>query len=560
MPNYVIRSLLDLVEDEELVLPAMQRPFVWSQERILNLMDSLMRMFPLGAILTWRTDEAQRYRRFSRDVSSDETPLFNYRKPERRKQLLYVLDGQQRLTSLYIASKGTLDNLPLYLDVLSGRRGDQDPGERYYDFRFMADTEAEKLNREPDNGGRQYFIEFSHFLKLDPVRAAGAADAYIDELDLEGDDRQQLRDTFNRAANVLVSEIPLRVHVIDEQGLTKTPISEILEIFVRINSGGLTLQKSDLLMSLLDLKWNDIQPALLEVAHKVSRQAPLEVTRDMILKTALLSIGEDSRFDKLVRDRDRIQQIAPALQDAVPNVERGWMQLATMLKQDCRILSPRFFRQATNALLPFAVYLTNNIGLSPAGRKKVVTGVYLALMSTIFGGAEARTGRFSRDLCREAGEFPLEELAELVSQKRHISSLDQLLANHLDLALNIAQGGVVLDGNPDELERDHIFPKSCLYDDPEVPNELVNHYANFHFLRKADNRNKLAKPPHEWFREPGKGVDSYTDSDMEERLLTWDLVEEGSFKKLVELRGQKIRDKAIELFGTTATEFDALLS
>ncbi len=127
----------------------------------------------------------------------------------------------------------------------------------------------------------------------------------------------------------------------------------------------------------------------------------------------------------------------------------------------------------------------------------------------------------------------------------------------MDLALNIAHGGITVDGNPDALERDHIFPKARLRD-AGVPEEQINHYANFHFLRGKDNRNKTDKPPHKWFAEPGGDAPAYTEQDMAERLLSWDLVQEGMFPSLLEERSGRIREAALRLFDMPAVEFDAL--
>ena len=81
--------------------------------------------------------------------------------------------------------------------------------------------------------------------------------------------------------------------------------------------------------------------------------------------------------------------------------------------------------------------------------------------------------------------------------------------------------------------------------------------ANFHFLRANDNANKSDRPPHEWFRKPGTSS-PYTEKDLEERLLSWDLLEPGQFEVMLEERSKSIREKAASLFGITESEFDAL--
>ncbi|TNF24072.1 MAG: DUF262 domain-containing protein [Deltaproteobacteria bacterium] len=559
MKSMVIRTLIQMVDDRELVLPAMQRPFVWQEERILRLMDSLMRLFPLGSLLVWDTEEAQRYRPFTKDVFTGDKAIINFPTADGQRRLKYVLDGQQRLTSMYIALRGSLDHRRAYLDVLSGSSDHKDPGDMYYDFRFLAGTEVTQLNAEVDEHGqvKHRFILFEDLASIDPTRALNYAFTLASELSLDEARRTRLMDTVNRAAAVVRSEKPLQVIVIDEYGQTHTPIEEILEVFVRVNSGGLVLQKSDLLMSLLDLSWNDVQPALLKVAHEASALSPVPIDRDMVLKSTLLLIGEDSRFDRLVSDRDRVRDIAPRLEGALELLGPAWNRLAVLLRDRCRIYSPRFFRRATNTLLPFVVHLARNPEPNQAENKRLVTGLYIALMGGVFSGAEARMGSFTRRHCHGQGPFPLEALARETAYHRPITTLEQLLNAHVDLALNIAHGGITVDGNPDALERDHIFPKARLRD-AGVSEEQINHYANFHFLRGKDNRNKTDKPPHKWFAEPGGDAPAYTEQDMAERLLSWDLVQEGMFPTLIEERSSRIREAALRLFDLPAAEFDAL--
>jgi hypothetical protein len=144
-----------------------------------------------------------------------------------------------------------------------------------------------------------------------------------------------------------------------------------------------------------------------------------------------------------------------------------------------------------------------------------------------------------------------------VKREYGIKSLDDLLRRHLDLALNIAHGGITLDKNPEQLQRDHIFPKSRL-EKAGYSYDKINHYANFHFLRGVDNLNKLDKPPHEWFRNPGNDAPPYSQTDLDERLLTWDDLEPGHFDMMLERRGSAIRQKAQDFFHVTETQFNAL--
>ena len=229
--------------------------------------------------------------------------------------------------------------------------------------------------------------------------------------------------------------------------------------------------------------------------------------------------------------------------------------LGCILADDCRIHSERFFRGGHNALLPFVMFLSKHVQPSGEDRRGIIQGIYLAIMSGVFSGAEARMGAFARNKVAASKQFPLHELIALVKREYGIKSLDDLLRRHLDLALNIAHGGITLDRNPEDLQRDHVFPKSQL-EKQGYPYEVVNHYANFHFLRGVDNLNKLDKPPDDWFKNPGRDVSPYSDRDLDERLLTWDDLQPGHFKSMIDKRGQE----AVQLFGIEEAEFDALLA
>ncbi len=168
-------------------------------------------------------------------------------------------------------------------------------------------------------------------------------------------------------------------------------------------------------------------------------------------------------------------------------------------------------------------------------------------------------GTFTRNQCVAGKPFPLERLMRRIADRYGITSLDMLLSRHLDLALNIAHGGITLDNNPDELQRDHIFPRATL-EKHGFPPEQTNHYANFHFLRGRDNLNKSDTAPHLWFAKPGEQP-PYSDHDLEERLLTWELLQPGQFPAMLEARTKRIHERALSLFGMkTASDLDALFA
>lgn len=558
-----LNGVMAQIDAGKIVLPAMQRPFVWKDDRITKLIDSMLRGFPLGTALLWKTSTMQRFRQFEKNITADAGITVDFDSGSSSERYL-VLDGQQRLTSLHAAIIGTYENKRLFVDVLSGQRGDKDPGDAYWDCRFLTEKEAADLNIWPRTSNsnnsttvRAVFVKLQELTKLRADRAGIKATGDAANLGLDQEETARMTASYFRCATVLASNTALQIHLIDEEADEPMPVEEILEIFVRVNSGGLVLQKSDLLMSLLDLKWNDIQPALYRVVNEANISRPFDITRDDVLKSLLLAKGSETRFDRLVADRDKVEKLAAELPGLLPSVEQAWKSLTLLLMDECKITSERFFRGGHNSLLPFVQYFILNPTPSPSEKRRLVIAVYMVLMSGVFAGAEARMGSFTKKECAKGKPFPLQKLARLVKHHYGVDSLDGLLSKHLDLALNIAHGGVTLNNNPDNLQRDHIFPRATLAKQG-IPSEQANHYANFHFLRGKDNLNKSDTAPHEWFKKPGEQP-PYTDDDLKERLLRWEVLQPGKFNSLISERTQSIHERALVLFGMTAiTEFDQL--
>jgi uncharacterized protein with ParB-like and HNH nuclease domain len=114
-----IYGLINDIDNGEIVLPAIQRDFVWDEDRIELLFDSMFRGYPVGIVLLWETYHQIQFRPFARDHVPGGIHQFEENKKSRPIKL--VLDGQQRLSSIYVALKGTFASRKLYYDVLSGR-------------------------------------------------------------------------------------------------------------------------------------------------------------------------------------------------------------------------------------------------------------------------------------------------------------------------------------------------------------------------------------------------------------------------------------------------------
>jgi uncharacterized protein with ParB-like and HNH nuclease domain len=119
-----ISDLLNQIREEELVLPDLQRDFVWEPEDMRLFFDSVMRDYPFGSLLVWETQYHEvLYREFVADYKPGMTFVPRVKEFGRRRKM--VLDGQQRLQSLYIGTYGSFDGRRLYFNMTSGP-GDTD--------------------------------------------------------------------------------------------------------------------------------------------------------------------------------------------------------------------------------------------------------------------------------------------------------------------------------------------------------------------------------------------------------------------------------------------------
>ena len=135
----VVKSLNENEENGGFWLPKIQRPFVWREEQIEKLFDSVMRDYPISTLLAWGTKSNMKYRRFIKDYKKG-INLYEQYEGNNNKAKYLVLDGQQRLQSFYIGLKGTYEKKKLCFNILSGKPSM--PEETMYKFKFL---ESDKI-------------------------------------------------------------------------------------------------------------------------------------------------------------------------------------------------------------------------------------------------------------------------------------------------------------------------------------------------------------------------------------------------------------------------------
>ena len=264
-PPITIKDAVYNIYNNEYILPGFQREFVWRREQIITLFDSILRGYPIGSFLFWniKAEEIKgcRFYKFikaydaSKDKHNEEIPSV----PTGMNPTV-ILDGQQRLTALYIGLIGSYAYRPyrkrtrafypkrgLYLNLLSYADAEENnEGNHRYDLDFLPDKEVKSYNENGDN----HWFDIRKVLNFEREKDV---DDYLDE-HITNDDKKVF-------ANDILLEAYKRIHedhIINYYLETSDKTDEVLNTFIRINSGGTQLTKSDLLLSIATTKWETL--------------------------------------------------------------------------------------------------------------------------------------------------------------------------------------------------------------------------------------------------------------------------------------------------------------
>jgi hypothetical protein len=284
-----IYQLINEIDSKEIVLPAIQRDFVWDTGRISLLFDSIMRGYPVGIILLWETYQPIQFRYF--DSSFGAGVLHKFHDNLGDKRLKLVLDGQQRLSSIYVALKGRHEGRGLYLDVLSGREKD-DFSEEKFDFSFFTAEEVKERNQacvtlraagEPIAPSQtdellSYYVHVADIISRTPTDLMKLRVNIATNLGLNETDKTRMEVNLLTLSHALTGdEEILKTQTIDSKlpsnDQKRKSAFDILEIFVRINTQGVRLSRSDLIVSMLRLYWkeaSDLLPAFIKEINEGS--------------------------------------------------------------------------------------------------------------------------------------------------------------------------------------------------------------------------------------------------------------------------------------------------
>ncbi len=264
---WTVEELVSGVDKGTIRLPDIQRPFVWPNSKVRDLVDSMYRGYPVGELMFWQNQDTTHTKAIGDDSAKTQ------------QASLQVVDGQQRLTSLYAVVKG-----------LRVWRNDYTREQVIIAFNPLT------KRFEVPNAATKHSVEWIADITSVFASAFDAEDKYIEEL------RKDPKYQFDRSLKRRIRTAIANVEALKRYEFTAVQIKEdvqretVADIFVRINSEGVTLSAADFILTWLSVFWEDGR-AQLETWSRNSRFTPAGLATALDEKVQWTAINPYLKFE-----------------------------------------------------------------------------------------------------------------------------------------------------------------------------------------------------------------------------------------------------------------------
>ncbi len=546
-PKHSLRKIVSFLNnpDEEggFWLPNIQRPFVWSEDQICRLFDSILREYPISTLLIWKTRAEVRHRKFI-DNYRNGLRLSDFYVPENGRKKCLVLDGQQRLQSLFIGLCGSYEGRELFLDILSGEVSA--PDDVKFRFAFFDSAQATFP-----------WIKFKD-LVFGPTNPFTAAKNLIDHagLALSEEQKEKISQHVGVVFKTFHSDDGISYQELDSIENTELYTEDdVVEVFIRANSGGTRLGKSDLLFSLLSASWDVADKKMEDLLGSLNRHE-FAFDRDFVLKTCLVLLSQGARYEVQKFRKEGVRE----------DIETKWDDIARAIMDVLDFVRGKTFIQCDKALPTYLVLIPLvyvRYHFHDAWKKAIDLDSYL-LRCSLAGAFSGQPDNLLDALVKklsELKEFNLDEAFGIIrNQGRSLELTDDRFWQmgygsktiHLLFNLWYRQFNYTPAYDNNLPQVDHIFPQSELKkvktDNPKTGRKDLmkyreaerNHLANCMLLSREENGagGKSDTLPETWFS--GK-PESYLDMHLIPRDR--DLWKIDRFEDFIEERKRLIREK-----------------
>lgn len=538
------------IDAKKYFLPSIQREFVWDTEQIEKLFDSLMRDYPINSFLFWRVNKENtkkfKFYEFLRDYHQKNQKHNPKASMNGADDITAVLDGQQRLTSLYIGLKGTYAkktihkrwNDPkaypkrrLYLNLLNPAI---DRSDFNYDFLFMTEEEVAEDNAYTDENGQKVYHWFPVGNILNFTEMSDLND-YLIENDLTNLLDKEQQKFANRAIFKLYDAIHVKGTI--SYYLEETQeLDKVLNIFIRVNSGGTPLSYSDLLLSFATAQWEN-RDAREEINSAVDDINAIgrgfNISKDLLLKASLVLCDRpDIRFKADNFDNNNMRVI-----------EEEWDNIATSMRIAVELVASFGFSRdnltTNNPFIPIAYYISkigNPENFADSGkysddRIKIKKWFIASILRRVFsfGSSDSLLKQICDIIKDNHDGFPIEAIYDKFRKDNRSLTFDEDSISNLLyckyggsdtlMVMSVLYPWADLKNN---FHVDHIHPKTMFtkkrLQKAGVSEENMDFYlsnynylGNLQLLEATTNEEKKATPFIEWLSVTYKNEDQRKD-------------------------------------------------
>ncbi len=474
-----ISTILDHIDTGHMALPEFQRGYVWNRDQVRGLFDSMYRRHPVGSLLVWATESEKADARGSGVVAPGVVKL--------------LLDGQQRITSLYGVARG---KPPKFFDgndrAFSGLMFHV--GDEIFEF-----YQPVKMRDDP------MWIDVSRLMQ-------GGSDGLEEMLEPISRDPEVGMKAMRFAGRLsrVLGILDIDLHIEEVTGEDKS-LDVVVDIFNRVNSGGTKLSKGDLALAKICSDWPEARDEM-KSKLKEWESVGYQFSLDWLLRSVNTVLTGEAKFQYL--HNKSAGEVQDALKRANRQIDNCLNMIAGRLGLDHdRVIFARF------AIPVMVRYLDQMSGkLSETERDKLLFWFAQAGMWGRYSGSTETY--IDKDLEALEGEDAGAE--QLIKQLRLWHGALRVQPDHFTgwslgarfypVLYMITRMGQARDwgtglelranllGRMSALEVHHIFPKSQLYK-CEYARSEVNALANFCFLTKDTNLDISNRLPEDYFRE-----------------------------------------------------------
>lgn len=531
-----IKKAVNDIEDGKIFLPPIQRNFVWNKERILNLFDSFYRNYPIGNCIFWNLiPETSRnyplYKFIKEFTENKSNPIKNEHVPQNLidTDVYAVVDGQQRLSSFFIGLAGIykykksgkgLQNIEsnftpskLYFNLIAN--DSREENEKLFDFKSIED--AEFINE------KNLWFEVGSILTW---KSSNDTNDIIKEFEkkVKTSNKKTLITKFENRRNKMHDSLMSLYNMINDEkiyffDINSQNLDEVVDIFTRVNSGGMTLKKSDLLFSILIAQWNEGRDEIKDLVESL-RDSSINISQDFVMRACLVLSDLPVKY-----------KLESFKQKNISLIKKNWNDIKNSLLKLADLLPEIGYKDlpnlSDNALIPIAYYIMKGGKTDTIKTKKALQQYYVvSQVNGIYGGQsdqvleKVRT-EIKKQLAKDKN-LNYRELSEIKlpggkSLKLNIQDLNELVeytmygSPHAYFLLSLIYPTV--DFKIRKYEVDHIHPRSKfnrtnlisigIADEETIEywkDEKCNQLPNLQLLGDKDNNNKRSKTLNEYIQ------------------------------------------------------------